>query len=123
MTNTTRGRKKIGNLGEKLALEFLEKKQYRLREKNFRIPGGEIDLVMEKDGILVFVEVKTRTNQTFGAGGSAFRYLQKRALLRTIFQYLGKTDPQNPWRLDLVSIELNETRKTASVQHFFNILV
>ncbi|ODT71898.1 MAG: hypothetical protein ABS75_06575 [Pelagibacterium sp. SCN 63-23] len=51
---------KQGHRGEALAALYLQLKFYRLREKRFRTPVGEIDLVAEKSGTLVFIEVKTR---------------------------------------------------------------
>ncbi|NOY76999.1 MAG: YraN family protein [Calditrichaeota bacterium] len=50
----------LGKTGEHLAERFLQKKGYRILEKNFRSRHGEIDLIAEKDEFLVFVEVKTR---------------------------------------------------------------
>jgi putative endonuclease len=53
--------KKLGNLGEKIAENFLLQKSYQLIQKNYLIRGGQIDLVMlSPQGNIVFVEVKTR---------------------------------------------------------------
>jgi len=51
---------KQGHRGEALAALFLQAKLYRLREKRFKTPVGELDLIAEKAGTLIFVEVKTR---------------------------------------------------------------
>lgn len=50
----------IGQKGERIAAEFLEKKGYQIRERNFRCKLGEIDLIALQDEFLVFVEVKSR---------------------------------------------------------------
>ena len=50
-----RERKKIGSLGEKLALDFLKAKGYRVKYKNFRTPFGELDIVTEYKGSIVFI--------------------------------------------------------------------
>jgi putative endonuclease len=51
---------RAGHRGEALAALFLQAKFYRLRQQRFKTPGGEIDLVVEKNGTIIFVEVKTR---------------------------------------------------------------
>ena len=61
-----RERRDVGILGEKLALEFLEAKGYRVKCKNFRTPFGELDIVMEHKGSIVFIEVRSRTTSSLG---------------------------------------------------------
>jgi putative endonuclease len=58
--------KNIGNYGEDLALNFLKNKNHIILARNFRIRRGEIDIISKIDDILVFTEVKTRYNKTFG---------------------------------------------------------
>ena len=56
----------LGNSGEDLAIGFLNKSGYKIIERNFRIRGGEIDIVALDGNTLVYVEVKTRTSHQFG---------------------------------------------------------
>ncbi len=58
--------KKTGKLGEDLASSFLEKKGYRIVERNFSTRFGEIDIICYDGKILVFVEVKTKIGHDFG---------------------------------------------------------
>ncbi len=58
----------IGGRYEKAACIYLQKKGYRLREANFRIRSGEIDLIMEDGSTIVFVEVKYRRGNGYGSG-------------------------------------------------------
>ena len=51
--------KKIGNDGEKRAADYLTENGYKILFKNWRLSGGEIDIIAIKDDVLVFVEVKT----------------------------------------------------------------
>ncbi|MDD5164906.1 MAG: YraN family protein, partial [Patescibacteria group bacterium] len=53
----------LGNLGEDLAVEFLEKQGYKIIERNLKTGRvGEIDIIARKDGELIFIEVKTKSN-------------------------------------------------------------
>ena len=57
----------IGALGEDFVAKYLVAKNYQILDRNWRIRDGEIDLVaMSENGIVVFIEVKTRTSITFG---------------------------------------------------------
>ena len=57
---------KIGAWGESVATEYLEKRGFIIIGRNVRTPYGEIDIVVEKDGVAIFVEVKTRTSKSLG---------------------------------------------------------
>ena len=50
----------LGNKGEKIAVKLLKKEGYKIRETNFKVKTGEIDIIAEKDKTIVFIEVKTR---------------------------------------------------------------
>ena len=114
----------IGRFGEKIAQDYLLQKGYELIEKNYHCPGGEIDIIVKKNDILVFVEVKTRLYENFGPGEAAFNSYKKHKLLRTIFNYLThKTPSISVWRLDLIAIQLFAAKNKANIKHFSNILV
>jgi putative endonuclease len=67
-------RKTLGDRGEDLAATALKKRGYKVLERNYRTPLGEIDLIARHRGVLVFIEVKTRTSARFGAGQEAVHY-------------------------------------------------
>jgi putative endonuclease len=56
----------VGKLGENLAANFLEEKGYHIIERNYRFGHGELDIIAEKDGMLIFIEVKTKKFGDFG---------------------------------------------------------
>ncbi len=58
--------RRTGTKYEELAADFLRKKGYHIIEKNFRCRLGEIDLIAERDGCIVFVEVKYRKDESCG---------------------------------------------------------
>jgi len=117
----------IGKFGENIAVQYLQQKGYELLKQNFHIQGGELDIIMQKNGIIIFVEVKLRTGKNFGEGFEAITFSKKQKLLRTIFTFLRnekstREKPIKQWQLDLVSIHFNSTKHTAQIQHFQNIL-
>jgi putative endonuclease len=67
-------RKSLGDKGEDLAALTLKKQGYKVLERNYRTPLGEIDLIARHGGALVFIEVKTRSTNRFGAGPEAVHY-------------------------------------------------
>lgn len=99
-------KREIGNFGEKIAEEYLRRKKYKIIEKNFQNKFGEIDLVAHHQGQLVFIEVKLKTNKSFGLPEEEFNFWKKKKLRRTINSYLleRKVKDEN-WRLDLIAIE------------------
>jgi len=72
--------KEIGKKGEKIAERYLKIHGFSILEKNFLIKGSEIDLIAEKDGAIHFVEVKTRTETTFGNPADAVTFHKIKAI-------------------------------------------
>jgi putative endonuclease len=81
-----------GMLGEETALAYLLEKGYQLKERNFRAPGGEVDLILEVDGMVVFVEVKYRGHGRVGAGLESVTPTKQRRVIKAAGAYLQKTD-------------------------------
>ncbi len=79
-------KKLLGKTGEDLAVKYLKKSGYRLVKRNYTTPFGEADIIAIKGGVTVFVEVKTRTNNTFGEPKEAVGY-QKQEKYRKIANY------------------------------------
>lgn len=109
-----------GRKGEKLAGKYLEKKGFKILETNFKVKGGEADLVAEFQGRTVVVEVKTRTTGRFGPPQSAVnrRKFKRLVLAGTVFCRM-KSLPVNSLRIDVIAIEMNG--KERAIRHFENI--
>ncbi len=94
-----------GKAGEELAAAFLSEKGFKIVERNFRCASGEIDLICEDAGTIVFAEVKTRTGAVRGEPGEAIGPAKKKRLIRAGALYLSRHRAWNrPCRFDLVSI-------------------
>ena len=107
---------------EKLAALYLQSKGYQLLSKNFRIRGGEIDLIMQKGGILTFVEVKARSQMRFGSALESITRQKKRLLLRSIATYLVQNKVKTTWQLDVITIHYQNSNK-AFITHYKNIFI
>lgn len=114
--------KKVGQFGEKLAREFLERKGYKILEINYKASYKELDIIAEQGGFLVFVEVKTRTTKEF-RGEDAVEYFKQENLNYAIENYLQE---KNLWekevRADLIVVDINKINKTAKIKHYKDIL-
>lgn len=98
-------RRQCGNRGEERAAAFLAQRGVSLIEAQCRTPFGEIDLVCEERGVLVFVEVKTRQNDRYGAPESAITRAKFRHMAACAEAYMRGTGQRGrPWRLDVVAV-------------------
>lgn len=109
----------LGRIGEKLVLKFLLQQGFELICQNYTIRGGEIDLIMKKDSLLLFIEVKTRQSTKFGLPEESVTYLKKRNLLRAIYTYLSEKKWNMVWRCDVVAIEFSPSFSV--LRYFKNI--
>jgi putative endonuclease len=102
-------RGRLGQTGEELAVAFLQKAGYKILLRNYRQKCGEIDIIAEDRGTLVFVEVKTRTNTSFGSPFAAVTEKKQRQIGRVAQDYLCRNSLFNrPARFDVISILMDE---------------
>ncbi len=95
----------MGAAGEKTAGELLEKKGYRILERNYRCRQGEIDIVAEDSGVLVFIEVRARCSDKFGDPLETVDIVKQARITRAARQYLAtQKKPDRPVRFDVVGI-------------------
>lgn len=103
---TTRDR---GNAAEDQALEYLQAQGLQLVVRNYRTPGrggGEIDLVMrERDGTLVFVEVRARASRSHGGAGASISAVKQQRIVFAARHYLLRLPAPPPCRFDVVLVE------------------
>lgn len=99
----------LGHLGELLAAERLRRQGYVILERNYRCPAGEIDLVAREEGMLVFVEVRTRSSDSFGSPLESVGFLKQQKLREVARHYLAHRRPAYEGiRFDVVGIVLTE---------------
>lgn len=82
----------LGQRGEDAAAGFLERRGWSVRDRNYRIREGEIDIIAVKGGEVSFVEVKTRRSGAFGTPGMAVTCAKQRKIRRTAMTWLAEQD-------------------------------
>lgn len=97
---------KVGRNGEDLACQYLKKLGFKILQRNYRIRGGEIDIIAKDKEYLVFVEVKARYSHEFGLPAEAITPWKIKALLKTALFYTQKIKwGEKAYRIDLVSVD------------------
>jgi putative endonuclease len=102
----TLARQQLGKLGEDLAVAELERRGYAILARRYRTRCGEIDIVAEDEGTLVFVEVKARVTAEFGTAAEAVTRQKQLKLVRMATDYLARAEIRNRLcRFDVVAID------------------
>lgn len=94
----------VGNIGEDIATDYLKKNKYKILERNYVAGKGEIDLVAKIKNTTVFVEVKTRQNNSFGTPAEAVDYKKKSKIIETAKRYIYEKNPNTDFRFDIVEV-------------------
>ncbi|MGB2896341.1 MAG: YraN family protein [Anaerolineales bacterium] len=106
-------------MGEAEAQRYLEAKGYFFIGRNFRVPEGEIDLVMQDGDIVVFIEVKTRISDNYGAPEESVSKAKRRRLHRAAWAFLNEQEMLDAsWRIDVVAIEAAPDRTIHHLDHY-----
>lgn len=107
----------LGKLGESIAVKHLVKHRYRIVEKNFRKPWGEIDIIATQKNVLVFVEVKALTSSVIFKPEDHFTRQKTERLLRTCRLYTERLRQDTRWRIDLIAIEFKQNYSRCELRH------
>ena len=102
-----RERQQSGREAEQLACEFLVGKGLRLTERNFRCRHGEIDLIMQHDDTIVFVEVRYRRHARYGSALESITTTKQQRLIRTALHWLQRQriGQATGTRFDVISLQ------------------
>ncbi|GAA0891867.1 YraN family protein [Fulvivirga kasyanovii] len=103
-----------GKDGEQRAAEYLMGKGYKLVERNYRYKRSEIDIIVKKEQLLVFVEVKTRSYSSFGYPEDAVNGIKIKKVIEGADQYVHEKNWCHDIRFDVISIDCS----TQEIVHF-----
>lgn len=104
--NRMNHRQNLGKWGETLAANWLSGQGLEILARNVRTPFGELDVIARQKDVLIFVEVKTRTNTKFGLPEAAITPEKQKHLHDATTYYLQEIVPDfsGDWRVDVIAI-------------------
>ncbi len=103
----------LGQQGEEAAVHYLRSRGYKILERNFRCRAGEVDIIAEEKGDLVFVEVKARSSNRYGNPAEAVTPRKQRQISKAALCYLGDRNPGRAARFDVVTVQFSGDRVAA----------
>ena len=117
-------KRQLGDLGEKIVVDYLKKQDYHILERNYQKPWGEIDIIVQNNKEIIFVEVKTRTvskGQSLSPEENV-GFDKKQKVIRTAQTYLleKKYPLETSWQIDVIAVELNLQTRKANLKHIKN---
>ncbi|MEN9640060.1 MAG: hypothetical protein RLZZ262_1929 [Bacteroidota bacterium] len=115
MTQKSDSTKGIGDKGEELAAKYLLERGYILIEKNWRYFRYEIDLIVQKDRHVIFVEVKTRYSANYGEPWEAVNRAKRQKICASADAYIRERQLDREPRFDIISIIKNNAH--VQIQH------
>ncbi len=112
----------VGQQGEEIAANYLQQQGYQILDRNYHSRFGEVDLVAEKDDVVVFVEVKARTSVSFGLPEESVTAEKLAKIYDTAILWL-QEHPEQPddWRVDVIAIQMDKGLQPKDIQHFIDI--
>lgn len=113
-------RQAVGSWGEQIATRYLHEHGYHVRSRNVRTPYGEIDIVAEKVGFTIFVEVKTRTSSSMGPPEISVTPRKQEHMLAAAEYYAQENEIDN-WQIDVIAVE-GKIETEPVITHFENAI-
>jgi putative endonuclease len=109
-----------GNKGEELATDFLLGKGYQIIARNYRYKHSEIDLIVRKSNLIVFVEVKTRSSSSFGEPEAFVDRRKATKIFEGADQYVYENNWNGNIRFDIVSVKVGDRPEVAHFEDAFH---
>jgi len=117
-TDVPPSRRVLGDLGERLAVQHLLAKGYCIRERNFRVREGEIDIIAQSGDVLAFVEVRCRRGDAMGTAGESLTSVKQRRLLALADAYGQARDGlPDQRRIDVIAVDFGRGGRLLSLDH------
>ncbi len=127
-------KRKLGDIGENIACDFLKRRGFAILERNYLRKWGEIDIVAKKGSVMRFIEVKSISRATLDGSvthGTLGEYRPEdnmhpwklKRLARTMQTYLLEKKLDCDWQLDLVTVKIDQQTRRAKVEIIENIII
>lgn len=101
----------IGKKGEQESIKYLLSNNYLILENNYRFDRAEIDIIAQKEQVVVFIEVKTRSKNKFGNPEEFLSEAQQKRIFKAAKNYIETNNIETPVRFDVISIVKNQEIK------------
>lgn len=112
-------KRQVGDFGEEITAEYLENNGYRILDRNYAKPFGEIDIIAIKDDLIAFVEVKTRKSDAFAYAAEAVDFYKQQRIRRASQAYLMEKNMSDfLMTFDIAEVYL-DTRKINYIENAF----
>jgi len=110
----------LGKKGEEVAVRYLKLNHYDIKEKNWRFRKNEIDIIAQKDNVIVVVEVKTRTSEYFENPKEAVTRKKQKFIIQAADAYIQEKEIDLETRFDIVAVTIiNGQTKIEHIQDAF----
>lgn len=109
----------FGKIAEDMATDYLKKSGYKILVRNFRFQKAEIDIIAEKESLLIIVEVKARSTDAFILPQEAVTKTKIKSVVSAANHYLEESGKQNEVRFDIISI-LPDEKKDLIIDHIID---
>ncbi|WP_343685756.1 YraN family protein [Chryseobacterium gleum] len=106
----------FGKMAEDLAIEYLKKCGYKILVRNFRFQKAEIDVIAEKDNLIIVVEVKARSTDAFMLPQEAVTKTKIKSIVSAANHYMEEFNKDNEVRFDIISV-LPDENKNLIIEH------
>lgn len=113
--------KAIGIIGEELSVRYLVGQGYHILDRNFRTKFGELDIIARKDKLILFIEVKTRTSNTYGIPSESIHFKKQKTIRKLSQQYILQkklNDEDLIYRYDAIEVRIKD--KKYKINHIAN---
>lgn len=112
----------LGKYCESKAVRFLKKNGYKILERNYRSPFGEIDVIAREGGYIIFIEIKSRASPLFGPPYLKVTKKKREHIIKGALSYLKRYDSvDTECRIDIVSISLDKERPMELIKNAFGM--
>lgn len=112
-------RQRFGASGERLATHWLEQQGYRIVARNWHCAYGELDIVAEYGGEVIFVEVKARRGDAMGTPEEAVTPAKQRRLILSAQSFLAERgEEQRLYRIDVITVAVSPAGRLLTIQHY-----
>jgi len=113
-------RSQTGRAGEEFACQYLSGQGYEILHRNFHTRYGEIDIIAQKDGFLVFAEVKARAPNALFPAQMAVTQGKRNKIIKSAYIYLEKEAHSLQPRFDVLALTVGEGNQVLDFEHYIN---